>query len=106
MSGVEIIAIIACVAGVISAFDDGSKILRQIKKRRARRKALQPPAVLEQSLQGAPQDIEREKALGIARCGQAFAIGDGAFELSRPFLNLLLRPSARLQILQSLPCKK
>jgi len=81
MSGLEIVAIVACVAGLVSAFNDGNKILAKIKKRRADRKAPPPTFLLEQSLQRAPQDIEREREMGIERCGEAFKVGDGAYKL-------------------------
>ncbi|TKA75322.1 hypothetical protein B0A49_03606 [Cryomyces minteri] len=76
MSGLEVLAVVACVAGVVSAFNDGSKIVRQIKDKRAARKAPPPTKFLEQSLDRAPKDIEAEKEHGVERFGQAFMIGD------------------------------
>ncbi|KAL2356150.1 hypothetical protein BJ546DRAFT_592190 [Cryomyces antarcticus] len=76
MSGLEVVAVVACVAGVVSAFNDGSRIVRQIKDKRAARKAPPPTKFLEQSLDRAPKDIEAEKERGVERFGQAFMMSD------------------------------
>lgn len=66
----------ACVAGVVSAYRDGGEIIRKIKVKRAERRAVPPPKLLEDSVEQAPQDIEREKQRGLDRFGQAFKAGD------------------------------
>nr|POE93290.1 hypothetical protein CFP56_19302 [Quercus suber] len=66
----------ACVAGVISAYKDASIIIQKIKKKRAANRAALPSTLLEESVDQAPEDIEREKQRGIARFGQDFERGD------------------------------
>ncbi len=77
MSGVEVIAIIGCVAAVVSAYKDGGQIVKQIKAKRAARKAPPPTVALEQSLERGPPAVEQAKDNGIERYGPKFAMGDG-----------------------------
>ncbi|KAK3071022.1 hypothetical protein LTR53_009418 [Teratosphaeriaceae sp. CCFEE 6253] len=72
----EVVGIVACVAGVISAYHDGGAIIRKIKLKRAARRAPAPPRLLEDSIEQAPEEIEREKRRGISRFGPAFEQGD------------------------------
>ncbi|KAK4553394.1 hypothetical protein LTR86_009451 [Recurvomyces mirabilis] len=72
----EVVGIVACVAGVISAYHDGGAIIQKIKLKRAARRAPAPPRLLEESIDQAPSEIEREKQRGIARFGKAFENGD------------------------------
>lgn len=76
MSGLEIFAVVGAVAAVISAYRDGGQIVAEIKKKRARRKALPPPKLLEDSLSRGPPALEEAKNNGVERFGQAFAVGD------------------------------
>lgn len=66
----------ACVAAVISAYRDGGHIIEKIKVKRAQKRAAPPSRLLEESIDQAPTDIEREKQRGIARFGKAFESGD------------------------------
>ena len=66
----------ACVAGIISAYHDGTAIIAKIKQRRAARKAAAPPVLLETTLTEAPTEIERAQRRGIERCGPTFERGD------------------------------
>ncbi|KAK5126846.1 hypothetical protein LTR08_004581 [Meristemomyces frigidus] len=72
----EVVGIVACVAGVISAYRDGGAIIQSIKVKRAAIRAPPPPRLLEESIDQAPEEIEREKQRGITRFGRAFAEGD------------------------------
>lgn len=76
MSGMEVVAVIGCVAAVVSAYKDGGKIVKQIKEKRAAKKALAPTQSLESSLERGPLAVEQAKDSGIARYGPRFATGD------------------------------
>lgn len=66
----------ACVASIISAYQDGGRIIEKIKKKRDEKRGMQPPRLLEESIDQAPEEIEREKSRGIQRFGKAFEEGD------------------------------
>lgn len=66
----------ACVAAVVSAYRDGGHIIEKIKIKRAQKRAAPPSRLLEESVDQAPEDIEREKQRGVARFGKAFEEGD------------------------------
>lgn len=66
----------ACVAAVVSAYRDGGHIIEKIKVKRAQKRAAPPSRLLEESVDQAPEDIEREKQRGVARFGKAFEAGD------------------------------
>ena len=51
MSGVELLAVVACVAAVCSAYHDGAEILQQIKAKRKARKAARQDLLTENSTQ-------------------------------------------------------
>ncbi|KAK4540869.1 hypothetical protein LTR36_008811 [Oleoguttula mirabilis] len=72
----EVVGIVACVAGVISAYRDGGAIIQKIKVKRAAKRAPPPPRLLEESIDQAPEEIEREEKRGIQRFGKAFEDGD------------------------------
>lgn len=55
---------------------DGGAIIEKIKIRRAARRAPPPPRLLEESIDQAPEEIEREKKRGVARFGRQFEEGD------------------------------
>lgn len=76
MSGMEVVAVIGCVAAVVSAYKDGGKIVKQIKAKRAAKKALAPTQSLESSLERGPLAVEQAKDDGIAKYGPRFATGD------------------------------
>ena len=85
MSGLEVLAVVAACAAVVSAFHDGDSIVRRIKeKRRLRRESL-ATASLEQSLAEGPSAVQKEEQNGIDRFGTAFAKGDRAFRLCVSF---------------------
>jgi hypothetical protein len=81
MSGVgEVIAIVSCVAGLIEALDAGSRIVKQIKQRRAAHRAagaLPPSEELEKNLEYGKESIKKLVEKGNKRFGPDFALGDG-----------------------------
>ena len=76
MSGLEVFAVVGAVAAVVSAYENGGRIVAEIKAKRARRKAPPPTIYLEQSLSKGPPALEEAKNNGIERFGRSFAIGD------------------------------
>ena len=77
MSGAEFIAVVGCVAALVSAYHNGSSIVESIKAKRRRRNVPQPTVLLEQSLQRGPTEVIKAKDDGLNRYGSAFARGDG-----------------------------
>ena len=77
MSGVEVIAIVGCVTGLIQALDAGSRIVKQIKQRRQAHGALPPSDLLIETIENGKQQIEQIVAKGTARFGNDFEAGDG-----------------------------
>jgi hypothetical protein len=88
MTGLEVVAVLACVAGIISAFKDGHGIVQAIKEKRQRMQGRTPSKHLEASLAAGPVAVEAEKEEGVAKFGRAFAIGDG-----EPSPCIITRPS-------------
>ena len=76
MSGMEVVAVISCVAAVVSAYKDAGKIVKQIKAKRAAKRALAPTQSLESSLERGPVAVEQAKDNGIERYGSRFSDGD------------------------------
>ncbi|RMY76154.1 hypothetical protein D0862_13799 [Hortaea werneckii] len=72
----EVVGILACVDGVVSAYRDGGAIIQLIKVKRAQKRAPPPPRLLEESIDQAPEAIEREKNKGVQKFGRAFEEGD------------------------------
>ena len=73
MSGMEVLAVLGCVAAVVSAYNDGGNIVKQIKAKRAAKRAPAPTETLEISLQRGPPAVEEAKELGIERYGSSYA---------------------------------
>jgi hypothetical protein len=77
MSGIgEVLAIVSCVAGLIQAYDAGSRIVRQIKARRQAHGALPPSDLLEQSINKGKREIQQLVEDGKQRFGPSFEEGD------------------------------
>ncbi|MCJ1244971.1 hypothetical protein MMC30_002172 [Trapelia coarctata] len=76
MTGVEVVAVIACVAGIVSAFKDGHGIVQSIKEKRRRIQGRTPSKYLEASLAAGHVAVKAKKEEGVERFGTAFAIGD------------------------------
>ncbi|KAL9074221.1 MAG: hypothetical protein Q9161_002415 [Pseudevernia consocians] len=72
----EVVAVLGCVAALISAYKDGGNIVKQIKEKRAANKVLAPTQSLESSLERGPVAVEQAKDNGIERYGPKFATGD------------------------------
>ncbi|KAI5361351.1 hypothetical protein Slin14017_G080840 [Septoria linicola] len=70
------VSITSCLDETKRAFHDGAAILDKIKKKRALKRAPPPPRLLEESIDQAPDEIEKEKQRGLARHGKAFQEGD------------------------------
>ena len=77
MSGAEFLAVVGCVAAVVSAYHNGNEIVEKIKAKRRKRDVPQPTILLEQSLQRGETDVVKAKDDGINRYGSAFANGHG-----------------------------
>ncbi|KAL8903576.1 MAG: hypothetical protein Q9207_003827 [Kuettlingeria erythrocarpa] len=69
----EAIAIIGCVAAVVSAYRDGGAIVDKIKQKRLGRQAPPPPRLLEDSLAKGPRAVEEAKENGVERFGTRYA---------------------------------
>ncbi|KAK0271200.1 hypothetical protein LTR35_000170 [Friedmanniomyces endolithicus] len=89
----EIVGIVACVAAVVSAYHDGGAIIQKIKVKRAARRAPAPPRLLEESIDQAPEEIEREKRRGIQRFGKAFEEGDHIAVIALQHITIQLQGS-------------
>lgn len=77
MSGIgEVLAIVSCVAGLIQAYDAGSRIVKQIKARRQAHGALPPSDLLEQSINKGKREIQQLVEDGKQRFGPTFEEGD------------------------------
>lgn len=82
MSGVgEALAIVSCVAGLIQAYDAGSRIVKQIKARRQAHDALPPSDLMEESIEKGKRQIEQIVADGKQRFGPSFEEGDSEADL-------------------------
>ncbi|MDI1491912.1 MAG: hypothetical protein OHK93_003123 [Ramalina farinacea] len=78
MSGMEVIAVVGCVAAVISAYQHADEFVQKIREKRARKKlGALPPESLHRSLAMGPPAINRMNDDGTRRFGKAFAVGDG-----------------------------
>ena len=80
MSGMEVVAVIGCVAAVVSAYKDGGKIVKAIKSKRAAKSAPAPTESLEVSLERGPSAVSEASESGLDRYGPRFARGDRRFK--------------------------
>ncbi|MCJ1470871.1 hypothetical protein MMC07_009518 [Pseudocyphellaria aurata] len=84
MSGLELLAVVACVAAVCSAYHDGAELVHQIKAKRKAKKALQQvpssqnssTAELEASLHRGEDVVRNQYDRDFRRFGDSFAHGD------------------------------
>ncbi|KAK4497340.1 hypothetical protein PRZ48_011791 [Zasmidium cellare] len=83
----------ACLDAVSQAFKDGGAIIEKIKKKRALKRAPPPPRLLEESIDQAPAEIERERKRGINRFGKAFEEGDHIAVISLQQITIQLQSS-------------
>jgi len=83
MSGLELIAVVACVAAVVSAYKDGHELVKKVRERRRARSALQYPTSpdtstedLEVSLANGQDLVRHDYDRRYRRLGDPFAHGD------------------------------
>ena len=96
MSGLELLAVVACVAAVCSAYRDGAELVSQIKAKRKARKALQQEVLseysstteLELSLKRGGGVVRSQYDRDFRRYGATFANGDRKL-LPCSYLNIL-----------------
>lgn len=82
-----------CLEAVTQAFRDGGAIIEKIKKKRALKCAPQPPRLLEESIDQAPEEIEKERRRGVGRFGNAFVEGDNVAIISLQQITIQLQAS-------------
>ena len=70
------VAVIGCVAAVVSAYKDGGRIVKSIKAKRTAKSAPAPTEPLELSLERGPLAVGEARDNGIDRYGPQFAKGD------------------------------
>ncbi|KAL9604395.1 MAG: hypothetical protein Q9219_000583 [cf. Caloplaca sp. 3 TL-2023] len=83
MSGLELIAVVACVGAIISAYHDGAELVAQIKAKRKAKKELQNGSLqdvttqeLESSLQRGQGIVQSQFDRDARRFGEQFRVGD------------------------------
>ncbi|EME39858.1 hypothetical protein DOTSEDRAFT_91218 [Dothistroma septosporum NZE10] len=70
------VGVAQCLDAITQAFNDGGAIIEKIKRKRAQKRAPPPPRLLEESIDQAPHEIEKEKQRGFNRFGKTFEEGD------------------------------
>ena len=95
---------IGCVAAVVSAYKDGGNIVKQIKAKRAAKRAPAPTETLETSLQRGPPAVEEAKDQGIEKYGPRYAHSrDRECEGYHDLLNLLMyNPAIAVEALRDI----
>lgn len=95
---------ISCVAAVVSAYKDGGNIVKQIKAKRAAKRAPAPTESLETSLQRGPTAVEEAKDQGIEKYGPRYAYSrDRECEGSHDMFNLLIsNPAIAVEALRDI----
>ncbi|KAI9810878.1 MAG: hypothetical protein M1827_005737 [Pycnora praestabilis] len=101
MSGLEVVAVVACVAAVVSAYGDGGAILQRIKEKRRAKRAAPPTRYLEESLARGPRAVEEAKENGVERYGRAFAVGDDVAVIALQSILLNLQSSLLRHLLHA-----
>ncbi|KAG8530996.1 uncharacterized protein KY384_004353 [Bacidia gigantensis] len=77
MSGMEVVAIVGCVAAVVSAFEHGDQLVKKLReKRMIKKKGALPPEMLDCSLQMGPPAVRLAHDGGRLHFGRAFEHGD------------------------------
>lgn len=93
----ELLAVVACVAAVCSAYHDGGELVQQIKAKRKAKKALLPndtpsdpnnasTTELEMSLSRGESVVRSQFDRDFKRFGETFATGDSGSRLDFSFL--------------------
>ncbi|MCJ1382487.1 hypothetical protein MMC17_005600 [Xylographa soralifera] len=83
MTGLEIMAVVGAVAAVVSAYNDGSELVKKVRERRRTRRALENAALQDNSTQDLEDSLDTGQALvrmkydnSYRRLGETFANGD------------------------------
>ena len=83
MTGLEIMAVVGAVAAVVSAYNDGSELVKKVRERRRTRRALENVALQDTSTQDLEESLNTSQALvrmkydnSYRRLGETFANGD------------------------------
>ncbi|KAI4108425.1 MAG: hypothetical protein L6R37_001029 [Teloschistes peruensis] len=83
MSGLELVAVVACIGAIISAYHDGAELVSQIKAKRRARRALQNGSLqelttkeLEESLHRGGGVVQSQFDRDARRFGEQFTTGD------------------------------
>ncbi|MCJ1399619.1 hypothetical protein MMC11_002821 [Xylographa trunciseda] len=83
MTGLEIMAVVGAVAAVVSAYNDGSELVKKVRERRRTRRALENAALQDNSTQDLEDSLDTGQALvrmkydnSYRRLGDTFATGD------------------------------
>ena len=83
MTGLEILAVVGAVAAVVSAYNDGSELVKKVRERRRTRRALENAALQDNSTQDLEDSLDTGQALvrrkydtSYRRLGETFANGD------------------------------
>lgn len=83
MSGLELVAVVACVGAIVSAYHDGAELVAQIKAKRKAKKTLQNGSLQEITTQGLESSLHRGKQVvesqfdrDARRFGEQFRVGD------------------------------
>ena len=85
MSGLELLAVVACVAAVVSAYQDGTELVKKYKARRQAKKVLEyqeeTTEELERSLCRGELTVQDQYSRQYKRFGDSFAEGDGKLSI-------------------------
>ncbi|MCJ1415757.1 hypothetical protein MMC32_002090 [Xylographa parallela] len=83
MTGLEIMAVVGAVAAVVSAYNDGSELVKKVRERRRTRRALENAALQDTSTQNLEYSLDTSQTLvrmkydnSYRRLGETFANGD------------------------------
>ncbi|KAL1881596.1 hypothetical protein Plec18167_003193 [Paecilomyces lecythidis] len=78
MSGMEVLAVVACVAAIVSAYNDGAELVKRIKAKREAKRALAEQATqdLEVSLARGPPTVQTAYDSNFRRFGAQYEQGD------------------------------
>ncbi|KAJ9267163.1 hypothetical protein DTO212C5_6081 [Paecilomyces variotii] len=79
MSGIEVVTIVACVAAIVSAYTDGTELVKRIKEKREakrRKSAEQKIQDLERSLASGPPAVQTQYDSNFRRFGTRYEQGD------------------------------
>ncbi|KAK5007755.1 hypothetical protein LTR28_004878 [Elasticomyces elasticus] len=78
MSGLEVVALVSCVAAVVSAFHGGAELIEIIKKKHKKRKNERDcqEKILQQSLVQGERQVKDSYDAEYTRFGAAFSVGD------------------------------